>query len=51
MTQKPSNYDELTGVQRAIVDDHIRAGATPPTFVPAEVQRVTHVWDSPIDDD
>lgn len=49
--QRPSNYDELTSTARAIVDDHIRAGVTPPQFAPAKPQVITHTWNSPIDDD
>lgn len=51
MTQRPANYDQLSEIGKAIVDDHIREGITPPPMTPPTPQVVTHVWNSPIDDD
>ena len=37
---RPSNYDELTHGQKAIVDEHIRAGYQPPPMTPPSREQI-----------
>lgn len=48
---RPANYDQLGGVGQAIVDDHIRAGVTPPPMTPYIAPTNTRQWNGEIDDD
>lgn len=48
---RPANYEQLSGVGKAIVDNHIEVGVMPPPMTPYVAPVNTREWNSPIDDD